>query len=89
VVDDGAERALRERKTSLLPAGIKEVCGTFARGETIEVVTASGTRLGSGIANYGSQEMDLIKGAKSSDIASLLGHDYGAEAVHRDNLVVT
>jgi glutamate 5-kinase len=89
VVDDGAERALRERKTSLLPAGIKEVCGTFARGETIEVVTASGKRLGSGIANYGSQEMDVIKGAKSTDIASLLGYDYGAEAVHRDNLVVT
>ena len=89
VVDDGAERALRERKTSLLPAGIKEVCGTFARGETIEVVTASGKRLGSGIANYGSQEMDLIKGAKSTEIAALLGHDYGAEAVHRDNLVVT
>jgi glutamate 5-kinase len=89
VVDDGAEKALRERKTSLLPAGVKEVCGTFARGETIEVVTASGKRLGSGIANYASEEMDLIKGAKSSQIVSLLGHDYGAEAVHRDNLVVT
>ena len=89
VVDDGAEMALRERKTSLLPAGVKEVCGTFARGETIEVVTASGKRLGSGIANYGSQEMDLIKGARSTEIAALLGHDYGAEAVHRDNLVVT
>ena len=89
VVDDGAEKALRERKTSLLPAGVKEVRGTFSRGETIEVVTASGKRLGSGIANYGSEEMDLIKGAKSSDIISILGHDYGAEAVHRDNLVVT
>ena len=89
VVDDGAERALRERKTSLLPAGVKEVCGAFARGETIEVVTASGKRLGSGIANYSSQDMDLIKGAKSTEITALLGYDYGAEAVHRDNLVVT
>jgi glutamate 5-kinase len=89
VVDDGAEKALRERKTSLLPAGVKEVCGTFARGETIEIVTSSGKRLGSGIANYGSEEMNAIKGARSSHIASLLGHDYGAEAVHRDNLVVT
>jgi glutamate 5-kinase len=88
VVDDGAERALRERKTSLLPAGVKEVCGSFARGETIEVVTASGKRLASGIANYASNEMDVIKGAKSTEIATLLGHDYGAEAVHRDNLVL-
>lgn len=89
VVDEGAEKALRERKTSLLPAGIREVSGSFARGETIEVVSASGQRLASGIANYASHEMDLIKGAKSSEIVSLLGYDYGAEAVHRDNLVVT
>lgn len=89
VVDDGAEKALRERKTSLLPAGVREVCGVFERGETIAVVTASGKRLASGIANYSSREMDVIKGAKSTDIAALLGHDYGAEAVHRDNLVVT
>ena len=27
-------------------------------------------------------------GAKSADIATILGHDYGAEAVHRDNLVI-
>ena len=45
VVDDGAEQALRERNTSLLPAGVKEVCGSFERGETIEVVTTSGKRL--------------------------------------------
>jgi glutamate 5-kinase len=89
VVDDGAEQALRERKTSLLPAGIKEVCGTFARGDTIEVVTMSGKRLASGIANYGSKDLEVIKGARSTQIVSLLGYDYGAEAVHRDNLVVT
>ena len=89
VVDDGAEQALRERNTSLLPAGVKEVCGSFERGDTIEVVTMSGKRLASGIANYGSAELDLIKGARSSQIVSLLGYDYGAEAVHRDNLVVT
>ena len=65
------------------------MCGTFARGETIEVVTTAGQRLGCGIANYASQEMDLIKGAKSTEIVSVLGYDYGAEAVHRDNLVVT
>ena len=35
VVDDGAARALRERNTSLLPAGVREVCGEFARGDTV------------------------------------------------------
>jgi len=88
VVDEGAAKALREHKTSLLPAGVKDVCGEFQRGDTVEVTTAQGERIGSGIANYGSQELLALRGAKSSQIASILGHDYGAEAVHRDNLVL-
>jgi glutamate 5-kinase len=88
VVDEGAAKALRERKTSLLPAGVKDVCGEFQRGDTVEVTTAAGERVGSGIANYGSQELLALRGARSSQIASILGHDYGAEAVHRDNLVL-
>jgi glutamate 5-kinase len=88
VIDDGATRALRERNTSLLPAGVKEVCGEFERGDTIEVTNQAGERLATGVANYGSQELTALRGARSSQIASILGHDYGAEAVHRDNLVL-
>jgi hypothetical protein len=32
--------------------------------------------------------MVAIQGAKSGEITQILGHDYGAEAVHRDNLVL-
>ena len=88
VVDDGAAKALRERNTSLLPAGIKEVCGDFKRGDTIEVTTQAGDRLATGVANYASQELTALRGARSAQIASILGHDYGAEAIHRDNLVL-
>jgi glutamate 5-kinase len=88
VVDDGAAKALRERNTSLLPAGVREVCGDFQRGDTIEVTNQAGERLATGVANYGSQELTALRGAKSSQIASILGHDYGAEAIHRDNLVL-
>jgi glutamate 5-kinase len=88
VVDDGAAKALRERNTSLLPAGIKEVCGDFARGDTIEVTTQAGERLATGVVNYASEELTALRGARSSQIANILGHDYGAEAVHRDNLVL-
>jgi len=88
VIDDGAARALRERKTSLLPAGVKDVCGSFDRGEPVEITTPSEERVGCGISNYSSAEMLAIRGAKSSRIADILGYDYGAEAVHRDNLVL-
>ena len=42
VVDDGARRALVERDTSLLPAGVTEVRGTFDEGDTVDVRTQSG-----------------------------------------------
>ena len=33
-------------------------------------------------------DLRSIKGAKSGDIMSLLGHSYGEEAIHRNNMVV-
>jgi glutamate 5-kinase len=88
VVDDGAASALLERKTSLLPAGVREVSGSFQRGETVAIVSPSKERIACGITNYSSEELAAIRGAKSTAIATILGYDYGAEAVHRDNLVL-
>jgi glutamate 5-kinase len=88
VVDEGAARALRERNTSLLPAGVREVCGEFARGDTVQITTADGRQVACGITNYDSRDAAEISGLKSSKIAEVLGHDYGTELVHRDNLVL-
>jgi len=88
VVDGGAARALRERKTSLLPAGVSEVRGMFKRGDAVAIVDAAGGRIACGIANYAAPEMDQIKGLRSDRIEGVLGHHYGSELVHRDNLVV-
>ena len=88
IVDEGAARALRERKTSLLPAGVKAVVGAFERGDPVQIATANEERIACGITNYSAAEMSAICGAKSAEIIAILGHDYGAEAVHRDNLVL-
>ena len=88
VVDEGAARALRERNTSLLPAGVRDVCGSFDRGEAVQILSLDDERIACGITNYTSEEMLAIRGTKSSQIAAILGHDYGAEAIHRDNLVL-
>lgn len=88
VVDDGAAKAVRERNTSLLPAGVRAIVGTFDRGETIAITTPEAERIACGITNYSSEELSLIKGARSGQIVEILGHDYGSEAVHRDNLVL-
>jgi len=88
VVDAGAAHALRKQNKSLLPAGVKGVEGLFERGEVVNIYDASGQRIACGIANYGSQDIARIKGARSDRIADLLGYEYGAEVVHRNNLVV-
>ncbi len=88
VVDSGAALALRKQKRSLLAAGIREVEGEFQRGDIVNIYDPGGVRLGCGITNYSSADIEAIKGAHSREIATLLGYDYGSEVVHRNNLVV-
>ena len=88
VVDSGAALALKKQKRSLLAAGIRDVRDDFQRGDIVNIYDPKGSRLGCGITNYGSADIETIKGAHSNEIATLLGYDYGSEVVHRNNLVV-
>jgi glutamate 5-kinase len=87
-VDDGAATALKQKNSSLLAAGIIEVEGIFQQGDIVDICSANGIRLGSGITNYASTEVQSIKGAHSDSITDLLGYDSGSEVVHRNNLVI-
>ncbi len=88
VIDEGAAAALKKQKRSLLAAGVVDVRGSFERGDLIDVADITGTRLGSGIANYGSADLLMIKSTHSDEIAGKLGHDFGPEVIHRNNLAV-
>jgi len=88
VVDSGAALALRKQKRSLLAAGVRQIEGKFQRGDIVNIYDPEGARLGCGITNYSSSDLDIIKGAHSRKIVTLLGYDYGSEIVHRNNLVV-
>jgi len=87
-VDSGAARALREDKRSLLAAGITAVEGDFERGDIVEIYDADGKQVGCGITNYGSGDIAVIKGERSTQINAVIGHEFGPEVVHRNNLVV-
>src|SRR5262249_52903781 len=50
VVDDGARRALVQDGRSLLPAGVRDVQGTFDREDAAEVVDGSGRVFAKGLA---------------------------------------
>ncbi|MDP2954593.1 MAG: glutamate 5-kinase, partial [Chloroflexota bacterium] len=87
-VDEGAAKALREQSRSLLPAGIREVEGDFQRGDIVTILDEQGKRVACGIVNYSARDLEAIKGCRSDGILACLGYEYGAEAVHRNNLVL-
>jgi glutamate 5-kinase len=86
VVDEGAEHALRERGTSLLPVGVVDVEGEFEAGDAVEV-RCDGRAVGKGIVNYSAAELRRIKGMKTNAVRELLPRA-GEEAVHRDYFVL-
>jgi glutamate 5-kinase len=85
-VDAGAERALRERGTSLLPVGVVEVEGRFEAGDAVEVC-CEGRAVGKGIAGYSAEELRRVKGLKTDQVRELLPRAT-EEAVHRDYFVL-
>ncbi len=87
-IDDGAQRALVEKGKSLLPSGIKKVEGSFKPGDVVRVMDLKGQIIARGLVNYSSEDLDKIKGLKSSQIPGVLGHKEYEEAIHRDNLVL-
>jgi glutamate 5-kinase len=88
VVDGGAVKALVEQKKSLLPAGIVKVEGHFVRGDVVEIVGPDGKAIAQGLCNYGTVDLERIRGKKTSAVRELLGDGAYDEVVHRDNLVI-
>ncbi|AEG67991.1 glutamate 5-kinase [Ralstonia solanacearum] len=88
VLDAGAVDKLTAGGKSLLPIGVTEVQGEFARGEVISCVDTAGHEVARGLTNYSSAEARLIARKVSSEIETVLGYVSAAELVHRDNLVL-
>lgn len=88
VVDQGAVRALVSQNSSLLPPGVMETLGEFQRGDIVSIVGPDREQIACGITNYNSEEINRIRRLRSTEISDTLGHHYGDEVVHRDNLVI-
>jgi glutamate 5-kinase len=88
VVDEGARTAIVEKGRSLLPAGIREVDGTFPMGAVVNIRSGSGAIIARGLTEYSSADLLKIKGCRTADIASLLGSKDYDEVIHRDHMLV-
>ncbi|MGE9809617.1 MULTISPECIES: glutamate 5-kinase [unclassified Janibacter] len=88
VVDGGAVRALVERGTSLLAAGVTGVTGTFHEGDPVDVVGPDGAVVARGLVNYSARAIPRLAGRSTAELSEELGSGFEREVIHRDDLVI-
>ena len=82
-VDDGARRALVERGTSLLPAGVVAVSGDFRAGDAVEICDEAGRVFAKGLVRLSAADLRAAAGRRTAELPDGAPH----EVVHRDDLV--
>lgn len=88
LVDAGAAVALTKHGKSLLPSGIRLVRGKFQKGATVTVLDEKGVEIARGLSNYSAEQLQAIRGLKTSRIAKILGDKPYDEAIHRNNMTL-
>jgi glutamate 5-kinase len=86
-IDGGALGALR-RGSSLLPAGVVAVEGSFERGDAVLVRSPDGTPIAKGLCAYDAADARALLGRRTEEIEAILGYRGRDELIHRDDLVL-
>ncbi len=87
-VDAGATRALEEKGSSLLAAGVRRATGAFERGDAVVLVGPEGEEIGRGLVAYGLEEVQRIAGCRSEEVRQILGQSVVDPVIHRDDLMM-
>ena len=87
IIDEGALSALNNGK-SLLAAGIKDVQGSFNKGDHIKILNNKMTEFARGLSSFSSDEILKIKGRHSNKINDILGYVSKSEVIHKDDMVL-
>jgi glutamate 5-kinase len=85
-LDAGATTAIRERGTSLLPAGVTKVEGDFAAGDPVDLISPQGEVIARGLVAFDADEIPQLLGKSTKELGASLGAEYERELVHRDDL---
>jgi glutamate 5-kinase len=83
-IDAGAHTALTERGTSLLPAGVVAVSGSFDIGAVVNVVNTAGDVVARGMTAMSSHTISEVAGKRTAELADTSV----VEVLHRDDLVL-
>ena len=88
-IDEGALGALQKKGKSLLPSGVVKIDGKFVKGDVVSVVDVVENReIARGLMNYSADEIQKVKGLRTSLIKKTLGSKPYDEIIHRDNMVL-
>jgi glutamate 5-kinase len=88
LLDEGAVRAITQRRASLLAAGVTGVTGRFVAGDPVDLTDADGHPVARGLVNFDADEIPALIGKSSHQLKRDLGAGYEREVVHRDDLVL-
>lgn len=90
VINECAHKILLEKNNvSLLSVGVVNVLGEFSSGDVVSVQTEQEEEIGRGVVNFSAQDVQLIQGLHTSEIATKLGRSVQQdEVIHKDNLVI-
>jgi glutamate 5-kinase len=87
-LDEGAVRAVVDRRASLLAAGLTGCSGTFVAGDPVDLAGPDGVPVARGLVNFDADEVPRIVGKTSAALRRDLGSAYEREVVHRDDLAL-
>jgi glutamate 5-kinase len=64
------------------------VKGAFINGDVVRIFSPKNQVFALALTNYSAEEIEKIKGKKTSEISAVLGSLPYGEVVHRDNMVI-
>ncbi len=88
LLDEGAVRAVTERRASLLAAGLTGATGSFVAGDPVDLAGPDGLSVARGLVNFDADEIPRLVGRTSATLRRELGAAYEREVVHRDDLAL-
>ncbi len=86
-VDDHPTKAVLDGG-SLLPVGVVDIVGDFARGDAVSISDRSGQEIARGLSACTANEARRITGLRSRGLSAALGFNGPDELIHRDDLVL-
>lgn len=87
-LDEGAVKAVVERKASLLAAGVTDLQGGFVPGDPVDLVAPDGRIVARGMVNFPDEELRPMLGKTTKEILATLDPEFAHAVVHRDALIV-